>query len=165
MMRTASQMLGGGAALAVVGLATHERFAAVPSARAIAAVVYLFVFGSLVGFTAYSYLLAHTRPAVATSYAYVNPVIAVLLGVLFAGEHFGVTSFVGAAIVLAAVALVGRPRSAGRPADETSPKGEVRAGGVPPQSRDSASRSRSTVDEESASPSKRSTAPDSQSAT
>jgi len=145
MVRTASQMLAGGVALAAVGLVTHERFSAAPSARAVVAVLYLLVFGSLLGFTAYSYLLAHTRPAVATSYAYVNPVIAVLLGVLFAREHFGATSFVGAAIVLAAVALVGRPR--------------------PAQILDSASRSRSTLDVESVSPSKRSTAPDSPSAT
>jgi drug/metabolite transporter (DMT)-like permease len=141
MMRTATQMLGGGAALAVVGLAAHERFAAVPSARAVGAVVYLCVFGSLVGFTAYSYLLAHTRPAVATSYAYVNPVIAVLLGVVLAGEHFGATSMLGAAIVLAAVAVVGRAKAA--------------------QSRASASLSRSTVAVASGSPSNRSTAPDS----
>jgi drug/metabolite transporter (DMT)-like permease len=146
MMRTASQMLGGGAALTVVALAAGERFAAVPSARAIGAVVYLCVFGSLVGFTAYSYLLAHTRPAVATSYAYVNPVIAVVLGVVLAGEHFGATSGVGAVIVLAAVVLVGRAKAAQSKAD---------------QSRDSASRSRSTVAVTSGSPSNRSATPES----
>jgi drug/metabolite transporter (DMT)-like permease len=146
MMRTASQMLGGGAALAVVGLAAHERFESAPSARAIAAVAYLCVFGSLIGFTAYSYLLAHTRPAVATSYAYVNPVIAVALGVVLAGERFGATSVVGAVIVLAAVALVGRAK-----ATPVSPSYNL----------ESASRSRSTVAVGSCSASKRSTAPDS----
>lgn len=151
MMRTASQMLGGGAALVVVSLAAGERLTAAPSARAIAAVVYLCVFGSLVGFTAYSYLLAHTRPAVATSYAYVNPVIAVILGVALAGEHFGATSMVGAAIVLAAVALVGRAKAAQSTAAQS----------MADQSRDSASLSRSTVAVASGSPSNRSTAPDS----
>jgi drug/metabolite transporter (DMT)-like permease len=111
LMRTATQMLAGGAAMLVVSLAMHEGVAA-GSLRSVIAVVYLCVFGSLLGFTAYSYLLEHTRPAVATSYAYVNPVIAVALGVLFAGERFGVTSGVGAAIILAAVALVQKRRPA-----------------------------------------------------
>jgi drug/metabolite transporter (DMT)-like permease len=152
MMRTASQMLGGGAALSVVGLVAHERLAWPPSARAVAAVAYLCVFGSLVGFTAYSYLLAHTRPAVATSYAYVNPVIAVVLGVALAGERFGATSVVGAVIVLAAVALVGRAKRTQGTAS------------IPPEraySLESASRSRSTVEVASCSASNRSATPDS----
>ena len=86
--------------------------------RASAALAYLCVFGSLVGFSAYSYLLANTRPAVATSYAYVNPVIAVVLGVVLAGEHFGATSVVGAAIVLAAVVLVLAARASRQPGSE-----------------------------------------------
>jgi drug/metabolite transporter (DMT)-like permease len=120
MMRTAAQMLGGGAALLVVSLCLREPAAwelsrqtggAVLSARSLAALAYLTVFGSLVGFSAYTLLLEHTRPVVATSYAYVNPVIAVVLGVAFAGERFGLASFVGAAIVLAAVATVGVARA------------------------------------------------------
>jgi drug/metabolite transporter (DMT)-like permease len=103
--RTGAQMLGGGAVLVVVSLALHEGHGA-PTARSLAAVVYLAAFGSLLGFTAYTYLLANTRPAVATSYAYVNPVIAVLLGVAFAGERFDARSAAGAAVILAAVALV-----------------------------------------------------------
>jgi drug/metabolite transporter (DMT)-like permease len=148
MMRTAAQMLAGGAATAVVSLALHERLPGVPSARSIAAIVYLFVFGSLVGFSAFSYLLAHTRPAVATSYAYVNPVIAVVLGVVLAGERFGATSAVGAVIVLAAVVLVGRAKPAARG-----------------QSLASASLSRSIVDVGSVSGTNRSTGPDSQTTT
>jgi drug/metabolite transporter (DMT)-like permease len=126
MMRTAAQMLGGGASTAVVSLIAGEHVVAMPSTRALVAALYLVTFGSLVGFSAYSYLLAYTRPAVATSYAYVNPVIAVVLGVAVAHEHFGVTSVVGGAIVLAAVVLVGLGRR-------------------PPQSLASASRSRSIV--------------------
>jgi drug/metabolite transporter (DMT)-like permease len=110
--RTGAQMLGGGAALVVVSLAMHEG-AGTPTVRSVAAVVYLTLFGSLLGFTAYAYLLAHTRPAVATSYAYVNPVIAVLLGVIFAGEHFDAKSAVGAIVILAAVALVQGKRGPG----------------------------------------------------
>ena len=123
------------------------------------AVAYLCVFGSLVGFTAYSYLLAHTRPAVATSYAYVNPVIAVVLGVALAGEHFGATSLVGAVVVLAAVALVGRGKAAPSPRASETPRASVV--GYSAESLESPSRSRSTVAVASCSPSKRSTAPDS----
>jgi drug/metabolite transporter (DMT)-like permease len=109
--RTGAQMLSGGLVLLLLSLGTGERVAAVPSTSAILAVAYLAVLGSLVGFTAYSYLLAHTRPAVATSYAYVNPVIAVALGVVLAGEHFGLASAVGALVILGAVGLVARARS------------------------------------------------------
>lgn len=110
MMRTATQMLAGGAAMALVSVALHEH-AMGPSARSVAALAYLCVFGSLIGFSAYTHLLANTRPAVAASYAYVNPVIAVVLGEVFAREQLGMTSVVGAAIVLAAVVLVLAARS------------------------------------------------------
>jgi drug/metabolite transporter (DMT)-like permease len=107
-MRTGAQMLSGGAAMLLVSLALHEHLGP-QTARTGLALAYLCVFGSLVGFTAYSYLLQHTRPAVASSYAYVNPVIAVVLGMAMAGEKFGVQSAVGALVVLAAVALVQKP--------------------------------------------------------
>lgn len=119
--RTGAQMLCGGAVLLVVNLVTREGFGA-PSARSVAAIAYLVVFGSLVGFSAYTYLLAHTRPAVATSYAYVNPVIAVLLGVGLAGEHFDARSAAGAIVILAAVALV--QKRAPAPAPE-APRGTL----------------------------------------
>lgn len=110
-MRTAAPMLAGGAVMFLVGLATHEHLSAAASVRSIAAVAYLCIFGSLVGFSAFSYLLNHTRPALATSYAYVNPVIAVVLGVTFGGEHFGLASILGASIVLVAVVVVARARA------------------------------------------------------
>jgi drug/metabolite transporter (DMT)-like permease len=105
-MRAATQMLGGGAALFFVSVAAGENLGQVPSARSFFAIVYLTIFGSLVAFTAFSYLLQYARPALATSYVYVNPVIAVALGMMFAGEPLGTTSFLGAAIVLGAVVLV-----------------------------------------------------------
>lgn len=110
-MRVGVQMLTGGAAMGLVALALGERMESAPSGRAILATLYLLIFGSLVGFTAYSYLLKHTRAAVATSYAYINPVIAVLLGVTIAGETFEVTSAIGGTIILAAVILVGLSRA------------------------------------------------------
>jgi drug/metabolite transporter (DMT)-like permease len=121
MMRTATQMLTGGAAMLLVSLGLNEHMGP-QTLRASLAVVYLCVFGSLVGFTAYSYLLQHTRPAVASSYAYVNPVIAVVLGIVLAGERFGVQSGIGALVVLAAVALV-QKRGTGstRPGPATTP--------------------------------------------
>jgi drug/metabolite transporter (DMT)-like permease len=117
-MRTAAQMLAGGAAMFVVSLAMGERMGGAMSARTVGAAVYLCLFGSLLGFSAYSYLLKNTRPAVATSYAYVNPLIAVLLGILLAGEKFGATSIAGAAIVLAAVAVVRRAKAPSAPAPQ-----------------------------------------------
>jgi drug/metabolite transporter (DMT)-like permease len=116
-MRIAAQMLAGGAALVLLSTGLGERMTTAPSFRSIMAVAYLVVFGSLVGFSAYSLLLRHTRPIVATSYAYVNPIVAVLLGALLAGETFGPASLAGSAIILAAVVLVGVARSRATPAE------------------------------------------------
>jgi drug/metabolite transporter (DMT)-like permease len=120
-MRMAAQMLAGGFAMLLAGLARGEHMPPSPPARAVLAVLYLAVFGSLVGFTAYGFLLRHTRPAIATSYAYVNPVIALALGVVLAGEHIGIASAVGAAITLGAVLLLltgARARSRPAPAKD-----------------------------------------------
>jgi drug/metabolite transporter (DMT)-like permease len=98
--------------MALISLSLGERLHAMPSGRSILAALYLFVFGSLIGFTAFSYLLKHTRAAVASSYAYVNPVVGVLLGVFVAGESFSLASGLGAAIILASIILVGLARAA-----------------------------------------------------
>jgi drug/metabolite transporter (DMT)-like permease len=103
-MVPAQQMLGGAAALVVVGLVRGERVPTAASASAWLALAYLFVFGSLVAFTAYNWLLRNARPTVATSYAYVNPIIAVVIGAAFSGETLGVTTL--AAVVLIVGALV-----------------------------------------------------------
>jgi drug/metabolite transporter (DMT)-like permease len=101
---TAMQMIGGGTLLWLVGLAAGEGarldLTAV-SARSLASLAYLIVFGSLVGFSAYVWLLRATTPARVSTYAYVNPVIAVFLGWTFAGEA------VTLRIVLATIAIVG----------------------------------------------------------
>ncbi|HEX7126297.1 MAG TPA: drug/metabolite exporter YedA [Thermodesulfobacteriota bacterium] len=114
LMAVAAQLLVGGAALILLGLAAGERLTAWPSARALWAFAYLIVVGSLVGYTAYIYLLGRVRPALATSYAYVNPVVAVALGALVAGERITGTTIVSMMVILAGVALVlvGRARSA-----------------------------------------------------
>lgn len=107
-MATATQMLTAGASMLVLAAITGERLAAMPSARSIAAVLYLAVLGSVVAFTAYNWLLRRVRPALATSYAYVNPLVAVLLGWLLGGERVGTTTIAAAALSLAGVALLAR---------------------------------------------------------
>ncbi|MEZ4402993.1 MAG: drug/metabolite exporter YedA [Kofleriaceae bacterium] len=106
-----AHMLAGGVALAVAAVARGEGLPAAPSVRSLAAWVYLLVIGSLVAFTAYAWLLRHARPAVATSYAFVNPVLAVLLGVALAGEPLtAATALAAPLVVIAVVLVVGRRR-------------------------------------------------------
>ncbi len=106
MMAGAAQMITGGAVVLLVSFAIGEKVTAIPTWRSISAVLYLGIVGSLVGFTAYVYLLGRVRPALATSYAYVNPVIAVLLGMWILGEQFHRTEMVAMVIILTGVVLV-----------------------------------------------------------
>jgi drug/metabolite transporter (DMT)-like permease len=105
-MTAAGQMLCGGVAMCVLGGALGERFATPPTAHAIAAFWYLVVMGSLAGFTAYVWLLHHVRPALATSYAYVNPAIAVVLGALLAHERFGLHEVAAMGVILLGVLAI-----------------------------------------------------------
>jgi drug/metabolite transporter (DMT)-like permease len=111
-MATAAQMLGGGAVLLGVSLLRGERFSAWPSARSVGALAYLVVFGSLLAFSAYLYLLANVRPTVASSYAYVNPVVAMLLGAALGHEAIPPAAWLATPLILASVAVVLRPRKA-----------------------------------------------------
>jgi drug/metabolite transporter (DMT)-like permease len=119
---SALQMLVGGVLL--LGLAAlHGDFspgalagvtAGDPGAtRGIWALAYLVVFGSLVGFTAYIWLMRHAAPSKVATYAYVNPVVAVLLGWALGGEPIGPRTIAASAVIVAAVALitVGRTRA------------------------------------------------------
>ena len=121
-MSTGLQMLGGSVALVAGGLALgegHRTSISQISAASWAGWVYLVTFGSLIGFTAYIYLLKEVSPAKASTYAYVNPVVAMLLGWAIAGEAITPRTLVAAAIILGGVALitvarqprVARPRS------------------------------------------------------
>jgi drug/metabolite transporter (DMT)-like permease len=101
----ALQMLTGGALLVVIGLLRGESIPAHASATAWGALVYLFVFGSVIGFTAYAWLLRNARPVVATSYAYVNPILAVLIGAALYAEPLGWTTIVANALIVGAVML------------------------------------------------------------
>lgn len=106
MMNTAAQMLTGGAALTVLALLNGQGIPAEPSLRAGLALAYLAVFGSIIGFSAYLYLLRTVRPALATSYAYVNPPVAVLFGALLAGERVHALDIVGMTVILGGVAII-----------------------------------------------------------
>jgi drug/metabolite transporter (DMT)-like permease len=108
LMASAAQMVVGGAALLGVALAHGDRpaFAAGP----VAAELYLIVFGSMVAYSAYGYLLRTVSSSLATSYAFVNPVVAVLLGVALGHEAIGWGAVGAMAVILAGVALVVLPR-------------------------------------------------------
>ena len=105
-MNVAAQMLCAAPALALTAWFTGERLPAHPSAASILAIAYLAVFGSIIAFSAYLFLIKHARPALTASYAYVNPPVAVLLGALVAGEHVGTAEIGGMVVILAGVAVI-----------------------------------------------------------
>jgi drug/metabolite transporter (DMT)-like permease len=115
-MNTAAQMLCGSAALLLMGLLGGERLPAHPALHANLALAYLVVVGSLIGFSAYLYVLKHARPVLATSYAYVNPPVAVLFGMLLAGERIGPMEIAGMAVILLGVAAITLARQKQKPA-------------------------------------------------
>jgi len=109
-LSTAMQMLCGAALLAIAGVASGElgqvHLAAV-SAESLGAFAYLIVVGSIVAYTAYGWLLqSGTSSVVVSTYAYVNPAIAVVLGWLFAGEAVGGREVAAGAVILASVGLL-----------------------------------------------------------
>ncbi|GAB4475041.1 MAG: drug/metabolite exporter YedA [Anaerolineae bacterium] len=122
MMSTALEMLGGGALLVLLGTASGEwarlDLAGI-STRSALAMAYLVVFGSLIGFSAYIWLLKVSTPARASTYAYVNPVVAVLLGWLLGGEPISGLMLLAAAIIIGAVVLITAYRT--RPIPAVSP--------------------------------------------
>jgi drug/metabolite transporter (DMT)-like permease len=108
-MASGMQMLGGGSLLLVFALAVGDLQRlnlASASWVSIGAFFYLLVFGSLVGFTAYSFLLRNVSPARAATYAYVNPAVAVLLGWLLAGEPLTLRMLIAGAIIVCSVILI-----------------------------------------------------------
>ncbi|MFO1476094.1 MAG: EamA family transporter [Verrucomicrobiota bacterium] len=111
-MNAALQMICGGAALLLTGLAVGD-FGRLDwqrvTARGLGALAYLVVFGSWVGYSAYIWLLKVCKPAHVATYAYVNPVIAVLLGALILGEPLTARVFVAAALILAGVVVTTLP--------------------------------------------------------
>ena len=113
-MSAASQMVTGGALLfiaaALSGEFRHFRPLAV-TAGGWLALLYLIVAGSIMGFTAYLWLLHHQSPTLVGTYAYVNPVVAILIGYFFAGEPLSLRTTVGSALVLISVIVIATTRS------------------------------------------------------
>ena len=105
-MGFASEMLCGGVVLMLLALITGERPHWPPQPEAAAAWGYLVVFGSLIAFNAYMHLLAHASAGLASSYTFVNPVIAMLLGVAVLGEVVSGFEWAAAGVVLAGVVLM-----------------------------------------------------------
>lgn len=108
-MSSGAQMLAGGAMLtlcsAVLG-EFHDFHPAMVSNRAWFSLFYLILAGSIIGFTAYVWLIHHESPTKVGTYAYVNPVVAVLLGYLFAGETLGLRTILGTMFVLVSVVVI-----------------------------------------------------------
>src|SRR5437879_3162201 len=111
LMASAAQMLAGGAVLLAAALVHGERLAALPSPRPLLAFAYLVLIGSIVAYSAYAFLLQRVRPALATSYAYVNPVIALALGAALAGEAIAPRSLGALGLILGGVAMVALSRA------------------------------------------------------
>lgn len=126
------QMFAGGLVLLFVSLILGEWSSfniAEVSGNSWFGLVYLIVFGSLIGFTAYSWLLKNAQPTMVATYAYVNPVIAVLLGWLIAGESFTGQMLIGAGVIVGSVVLITSQNDDKNEAkseyDEKMPKGEA----------------------------------------
>ncbi len=114
LLTTGMEMLGGGALLFLAGVVFGELRGLDVSAISRASWVgwiYLIVFGSLIGFTSYIWLLDKVSPAHLGTYAYVNPVVAVILGWAIAGETFSLRTGIAAVIVICAVALITTART------------------------------------------------------
>jgi drug/metabolite transporter (DMT)-like permease len=106
---TGTQMLGGGVALLIVGALTGESALVQPqnfSTESLLSLAYLIVFGSVLAYTAYTWLLIHASVSRVSTYAYVNPVVAVFLGWLLLNEKVDATMIIGAAIIVVAVWIV-----------------------------------------------------------
>ena len=108
-LTAAQQMICGGLLLLLAGVVTGETRRLHPSSMSIlslASFAYLVIIGAVVGYTAYIWLLRHCDPAKVATYAYVNPIVAVLLGAAFAGETLRMRTLVAAGLIIGSVALV-----------------------------------------------------------
>jgi drug/metabolite transporter (DMT)-like permease len=120
-------MLAGGAAMLLVGVLSGELSAVDPStfsADSVVALLYLIVFGSLIAFTAYIWLLNHVAITVVSTTAYVNPIVAVTLGVVILKEPMEPRTWLAAAIIIGAVValITGRPRAVAEPEPSVEPE-------------------------------------------
>ncbi|MDQ3269105.1 MAG: drug/metabolite exporter YedA [Pseudomonadota bacterium] len=122
-MSASGQMIAGSAWMLLAAVLHGERMTSLPTLDATLALLWLIVAGSIFGFTAYIWLLHHVRPALATSYAYVNPPIAVLFGAWLGAEVFTRNDLGAMAVILIGVAIitVSKARSGRVPAVAAAP--------------------------------------------
>jgi drug/metabolite transporter (DMT)-like permease len=106
LMSSGLQMLIGGTLIGIIGLATGEVHRFVVNPRTLGALAYLTLFGSVLAYTSYVYALKHMKTTTMSLYAYVNPVIAVLVGWLILREKLTWVSITAMCVILAGVALV-----------------------------------------------------------
>lgn len=128
LVSTAYQMLAGGVVLLVVGVGRGELANLDPatfSTRSIVAFIYLVLFGSLVAYSAYTWLLQNASVSLVSTYAFVNPVVAVLLGALILAEPITPTILIGAAVIVVAVAFIVFRQNAARRAGRLAPAAEA----------------------------------------
>lgn len=128
LLSTGFQQLAGGVTLLVAGALVGEAASVDPAAfstRSIVALVYLVTFGSLIGFTAYAWLLQHAPLTQVATYAYVNPVVAVFLGFLILAEPITPSIVIGAAIIVAAVAYIVQREGARQRSARSAPPGAL----------------------------------------
>ncbi|MDQ1712280.1 MAG: hypothetical protein QOE45_1730 [Frankiaceae bacterium] len=124
LVMTGMEMLAGGAAMTLASVLSGDAFTldlGNVGWKAWVAYAYLVVFGSMLAFTAYAWLLRNARLSLVTTYAYVNPAVAVLLGALFLGEHLTTRALVASALILAGVGLVVSSRPPAEVAQEPGP--------------------------------------------
>jgi drug/metabolite transporter (DMT)-like permease len=121
-MGVAAEMIVGGVTLLALAGLRGERIVGMPSPSSVIALVHLVVLGSMVGYTALGWLLQNARPAVATSYAYVNPIVALALGAAIGGERVGLVEITAVALVIGAVYLTVRRQPGGHPRPATTPR-------------------------------------------
>jgi drug/metabolite transporter (DMT)-like permease len=103
---SALQMLFGGTASFIFSFLLGEKIPTFLPWESLLGLAYLIFFGSIIGFNAYTYLLHHTRPALATSYAYVSPIVAITLGALVVGETVDAAILIAMGIILSGVGLI-----------------------------------------------------------
>ncbi len=128
LVSTSYQMLAGGVVLLVVGLGKGELAQLDPatfSLRSLIAFAYLVLFGSLLAYSAYTWLLQNASVSLVSTYAFVNPVVAVVLGALVLGESITTTIVIGAAVIVVAVAFIIFRQNAARRADPIAPAAEA----------------------------------------
>lgn len=127
-MNTAVQLLVGGVVMLVWGLLRGELANVHPenfSLKSLLAFVYLIIFGSIAAFTAYSWLLRNVSAALASSYTYINPIVAIVLALTLGGERITATMLLAMAIIMLAVAVIARYRNRPVHGTNTEPAAHV----------------------------------------